>query len=246
MKDTVNQPIKPKMDIALERMTAKYPDEDFSDKEKFYGKIVEDYVDGEDRIAKYEEDERRLSDMMMADPRAAQILVDMSNGADVATSLVRMFGNEIKDAIDDPDRLEEMAEANKEYVERVAKNKQYEEMYKENLEHTIADIDMVQREMGLSDEQVDKAMALLQSIVSDGVMGKFTPDNIKMALKAISHDEDVALAAEEGEVKGRNTRIEEKLRKSAKGDGMPTINSKNNNVAQAKRGSSIFDLARQA
>lgn len=246
MKDTVNQPIKPKMDIALERMTAKYPDEDFSDKEKFYGKIVEDFVDGEDRIAKYEEDERRLSDMMMADPRAAQILVDMSNGADVATSLVRLFGNEIKDAIDDPDRLEEMAEANKEYVERVAKNKQYEEMYKENLEHTIVDIDMVQREMGLSDEQVDKAMALLQSIVSDGVMGKFTPDNIKMALKAISHDEDVALAAEEGEVKGRNTRIEEKLRKSAKGDGMPTINSKNNNVAQTKRGSSIFDLARQA
>ena len=59
--------------------------QDNSDKEKFYGKIVEDFVDGEDRIAKYEEDERRLSDMMMADPRAAQILVDMSNGADVAT-----------------------------------------------------------------------------------------------------------------------------------------------------------------
>lgn len=246
MENVANQPIKTKEDIALERMKAKYPDKDFSDKSLFHSQIVEDFVDGGDRIAKYEEDERALSDMVLADPRAAQILVDMRNGKDVATSLVRMFGNEIKDAIDDPERLDEMAEAQKDYMDRVAKEKEYEDIYKGNLEQTLNDIEAVQQEMGLSDEQVDAAMAHLQKIVSDGVMGKFSPENIKMALKAISHDEDVALAAHEGEVKGRNTKIEEKLRKEKKGDGMPTINSKNNNVAQARRGSSIFDIAREA
>lgn len=246
MENVVNQPIKTKEDIALERMKAKYPDKDFSDKSLFHSQIVEDFVDGGDRIAKYEEDERALSDMILADPRAAQILVDMRNGKDVATSLVRMFGNEIKDAIDDPERLDEMAEAQKDYMDRVAKEKEYEDIYKGNLEQTLNDIEAVQQEMGLSDEQVDAAMAHLQKIVSDGVMGKFSPESIKMALKAISHDEDVALAAHEGEVKGRNTKIEEKLRKEKKGDGMPTINSKNNNVAQARRGSSIFDIAREA
>lgn len=246
MENVANQPIKTKEDIALERMKAKYPDKDFSDKSLFHSQIVEDFVDGGDRIAKYEEDERALSDMVLADPRAAQILVDMRNGKDVATSLVRMFGNEIKDAIDDPERLDEMAEAQKDYMDRVAKEKEYEDIYKGNLEQTLNDIEAVQQEMGLSDEQVDAAMAHLQKIVSDGVMGKFSPESIKMALKAISHDEDVALAAHEGEVKGRNTKIEEKLRKEKKGDGMPTINSKNNNVAQARRGSSIFDIAREA
>lgn len=246
MENVANQPIKTKEDIALERMKAKYPDKDFSDKSLFHSQIVEDFVDGGDRIAKYEEDERALSDMILADPRAAQILVDMRNGKDVATSLVRMFGNEIKDAIDDPERLDEMAEAQKDYMDRVAKEKEYEDIYKGNLEQTLNDIEAVQQEMGLSDEQVDAAMAHLQKIVSDGVMGKFSSESIKMALKAISHDEDVALAAHEGEVKGRNTKIEEKLRKEKKGDGMPTINSKNNNVAQARRGSSIFDIAREA
>lgn len=246
MENVANQPIKTKEDIALERMKAKYPDKDFSDKSLFHSQIVEDFVDGGDRIAKYEEDERALSDMILADPRAAQILVDMRNGKDVATSLVRMFGNEIKDAIDDPERLDEMAEAQKDYMDRVAKEKEYEDIYKGNLEQTLNDIEAVQQEMGLSDEQVDAAMAHLQKIVSDGVMGKFSFESIKMALKAISHDEDVALAAHEGEVKGRNTKIEEKLRKEKKGDGMPTINSKNNNVAQARRGSSIFDIAREA
>lgn len=246
MESAKNQPVKTKRDIALERMTAKHPDMDFSDKELFHNQVVEDYVDGEDRIAKYEEDERALSDMILADPRAAQILVDMRNGKDVATSLVRMFGSEIKDAIDDPERLEEMAEAQKEYMDRVTKEKEYEDMYKSNLEQTLTNIEAVQKELGLTDDQVDEAMAFLQSIISDGVLGKFSPESIKMAWKALSHDADVAQAAHEGEVKGRNTKIEEKLRKEKKGDGMPTINSKNNNVAQAKRGNSIFDLARQA
>ena len=169
MESAKNQPVKTKRDIALERMTAKHPDMDFSDKELFHNQVVEDFVDGEDRIAKYEDDERALSDMILADPRAAQILVDMRNGKDVATSLVRMFGSEIKDAIDDPERLEEMAEAQKEYMDRVTKEKEYEDMYKSNLEQTLTNIETVQKELGLTDDQVDEAMAFLQSIISDGV-----------------------------------------------------------------------------
>lgn len=246
MENTKNQPVMSKRDVALERMRAKHPDKNFDDSEVFNNQIVEDFVDGGDRIAKFEEDERALSDMILADPRAAQILVDMRNGTDVATSLVRLFGTEIKDAIDDPARLDEIAEAQKDYMDRVAKEKEYEETYKGNLEQTLNTIEAVQNEMGLTDEKVDEAMAFLQSIISDGVMGKFSAESIKMALKAISHDVDVAQAAREGEVKGRNTRIEEKLRKAKQGDGMPAINSKNNNVAQARRNESIFDMARLA
>ena len=246
MENAVNQPVKTKKDIAIERLAAKHPDKDFSNKELFDNQIIEDYVDGEDRIAKYQEAERALSDMITADPRAAQILVDMRDGKDVAVSLVRMFGNEIKDAIDDPEKLDKMAEAQKDYMERVTKEKEYEDIYKSNLEQTIATIEALQSEMGLTDDEVDKAMAFLQTIISDGVLGKFSADSIKMALKAIFHDADVAQAAHEGEVKGRNTKIKEKLRTEKKGDGMPSINSKNNNVAQARRGNTVFDLARMA
>ena len=246
MENTANQPVKTKKDIAIERLVAKHPDMDFSDKELFDSQIIEEYVDGEDRIAKYQEDERALSDMITADPRAAQILIDMRDGKDVAVSLVRMFGNEIKDAIDDPEKMDEMAEAQKDYMERVTKEKEYEEMYKANLEQTLANIEAVQSKMGLTDDEVDKAMAFLQTIISDGVLGKFSTESIEMALKAMNHDADVAQAAHEGEVKGRNTKIEEKLRKEQKGDGLPSINSKNNNVTQARRGNTIFDIARQA
>jgi hypothetical protein len=44
-----------------------------------------------------------------------------------------------------------------------------------------------------------------------------------MILKALNHDADVEDAVREGEVKGRNTRIVEKLRKQKAGDGLPDM-----------------------
>lgn len=234
METTVNQPIKTKRELVLERMRAKNPDKGYADDEELYGDIVEDFAQGDDEIAKYKEREKIFSDMFTADPRAAQFMINWRNGEDPTIGLIRMFGTEIKDAIDDPERQEEIAAASKDYVERVAKGKEYEQTYKANLEQTLNDLDAIQKKRGLTDEQVEGAMAFLQAIVSDGVLGKFSPESIEMALKAMNHDADVAAAAHEGEVKGRNTKIEEKLRRKAKSDGTPALDGKNGNVG-AKR-----------
>lgn len=149
------------------------------------------------------------------------------DGEDPAVGLVRQFGTEIKEAIDDPERQEQIAAANKEYVERVAKEKEYEEMYTKNLDASLAYLDQLQRETGMTDEEIDKVMQFVVSIVRDGVLGKFSPETIEMARKALNHDADVTRANFEGEVKGRNEKIEEKLRKSKKGDGTAALDGKN-------------------
>ena len=246
MESAVNQPVKTKRELALERVKAKHPDMDFSKDEAFQDQIIEDFVDGDDEIAKYREREQAFSDMFTADPRAAQFMVNWRNGEDPTIGLVRMFGTEIKDAIDDPEMMEQIAEANKEYVERVAKEREYEDMYKANIEETVNNMDAVQSEMGIAGDQIDAAMEFLQNIVRDGVLGKFTVESIKMAVKALTHDADVEQAAYEGEVKGRNTKIEEKLRKEKKGDGTVSLSGKNNNISTKPRGTSVFDLAREA
>ena len=56
---------------------------------------------------------------------------------------------------------------------------------------------------------------------------------IKAAFKAIDHDKDVEMASQEVEVRGRNAKIEERLRKPMKGDGMANLNG--NAGATAKR-----------
>lgn len=230
METTANQPIKTKRELVMERMVSRHPDKDYSDDEALYGQIIEDVAQSDDEIAKYKEREQTFADMFTADPRSAQFMVNWRNGEDPTVGLIRQFGMEIKDAIDDPEMQEAIAQANKEYVERVAKEKEYEEMYKKNLEQTLLDLDAIQQEMGLSDEQAEGALMFLHTISSDGVLGKFSPESIKMALKAMNHDADVAQAAHEGEVKGRNTKIEEKLRTKKKGDGTAPLDGKNSNA----------------
>ena len=88
-------------------------------------------------------------------------------------------------------------------------------------------LETMQQDEGLSDEDIDSAMDFLVGIVRDGIMGKFTRESVAMALKAIRHDSDVEQADHEGEVRGRNTKIEEKLRKGSKNDGTANLGSKN-------------------
>ena len=108
-------------------------------------------------------------------------------------------------------------------------------------------LDEYQQKNGLTDEQVDEAMGLLLGIIKDGVMGKFTAESIDMAMKAINHDVDVETAGHEGEVRGKNTKIEEKLRKQKQGDGIPNMDGKNSSAGgQRKASRGIFGLADEA
>lgn len=245
METSENQQVKTKRQLALERMQKKYPDEDFNDEEGFFGKINDDFDEYDKQLNGYKEREKTISDMFTSDPRSASFLASWHKGEDPAVQLVRMYGEEIRDAIDDPERQEQIAAANKEYVERMAKEKDLEEQYQQNLGESLAYLDRLQDEDGVADEEIDAAMQLLVQIANDALVGKFTPENIDMALKAINHDRDVADADATAEVRGRNATITERLRRRAKGDGTPQLDGANGG-ARPQRKRSIFDVAADA
>lgn len=186
--------------------------------------------------------------MFAADPRSAQFLTDMHNGNDPVLGLVRNFGVEIKDVLDDPEMQDKIAEANKDYVERVANSKKLDEEYEKNMDNTLETLRQFQSERGMTDEQIDQVVEFLLGVVRDGVMGKFSNETLDMACKALNYDADVAAAGEEGEVAGRNAKITEKLRKSNKGDGTAPLGGKNGqgHSSSPQKNQSIFDLAAEA
>lgn len=242
-----NNEVKSRRDQHLERLRKKYPEKKFEDDEEIYGTISDDYDQYEQELDGYKGREKTLSDMFAADPRSAQFLTDMHQGNDPVLGLVRNFGIEIKDVLDDPEMQDKIAEANKEYVDRIAKSRQLDEEYEKNMDASLETLRKFQQERGLSDEQIDAVVDNLLAIVRDGVMGKFSPETLDMMVKAINHDEDVAAAGEEGEIAGRNAQIVEKQRKSAKGDGTIPLNGKNGTPGNASRPQqSMFDLANEA
>ncbi len=233
-----NQEVKTKRDLLLERMREKYPDKNFDDDEVLSGQISDDYDSYDKELGELRDREKQISDMFTRDGRSAQFLLDWKEGADPFVELVRRFGPE---ALQDPDKL---AEASKEYADKVTEAAKYEEQYNANMDETLATLDGLQKDEGLTDEDIDKAMAFLVGIMKDGLLGKFTPESIHMALNAINHDNDVDNAMQEGEVKGKNTKISEKLRSMRDGDGMANLAGKNSIPQPQNKARSVFDIAK--
>ena len=242
-----NNEVKSRRDQHLDRLRKKYPDKKFEDDEEIYGQISDDYDQYEQELEGYKGREKSLSDMFAADPRSAQFLTDMHNGNDPILGLVRNFGVEIKDVLDDPEMQEKIAEANKDFVERTAKSKKLDDEYEANMDTSLETMRQFQAENNLDDAQIDAIAAQLLTIAGDVVMGKFTRESLELARKALNYDADVEAAGEEGEVAGRNAKITENLRKSNKGDGTAPLGGKNGQGASAPRkAQSMFDLARES
>lgn len=236
MEGIDNKGVKSKRDLLTERMRGKYPDKDFSDEEAFYGQISDDYDDYDKQLSGYQEREKALTDMFANDPRSANFLMNWKNGEHPMTAFIREYGIDgVKEIVENEERAEEFANANKEFLERVAKEKELTEQYNKNLEGSLKTLEEKQAADGLTDEQIDEAMNLLNGIIRDGLLGKYTPESIDMAIKAINHDADVSNAAEEAEVRGKNAKIEAKLRKKQRGDGLGDLGGKNGGTGSRPR-----------
>lgn len=227
MANTDKQAVTSKRDQMLERLKGRYPDREFADDEAVYGQIYDDYDDYDNQISGYQDREKSFTDMFTSDPRSAHFINNWRKGDDPVVGLIRQFGTDIVDAVNDPERQEEIAAANKEFVERVAKEKELDDQYVQNLGESLEELQRFRDEKGYSDDEIDDAMEFLIGIVRDGVMGKFSPESIEMAMKAINHDADVETAGYEAEVRGKNAKIEEKLRRRGGGDGTSALDGKN-------------------
>lgn len=229
------------------RLKKKYPDREYADDEALFGQINDDYDEYDNKLSGYQERESKLTNMLSRDPHSAQFITDMAQGKDPWTSLINRIGIDgVKEMLDDPSKMEEYAASNKEYVERVAKQKGLEEEWEKNMKETLAMLERKQQELGLSDEQIDAAADWIKEVTNDAVIGIIKAETIDMALKAINHDADIATASEEAEIRGKNARAEAQLRKPKRGDGTPTLAGANNAPAPAKSRDSIFDIADDA
>lgn len=239
----------PKSKRALfdERMKQRYPERDYYDDEALFGQINDDYDSYEKELGDYKERERRLNEMLSTDPRSAQFITDMARGADPWIAVIERLGIDgVTDLMNDPDKQEAYAEANKKYVERLAKEKSLEEEYEKNFSESMSLLEQIQQERHLGDETIDAAMDLVNRMAKDAILGKFTAETIDMALNAVTHDADVENARSEGMVAGRNAKIDAKLRKQQGGDGTPNLAGSNNAPTRKNTSSSIFNLADEA
>lgn len=227
MATTDNQPPKSKRELLQERLVGKYPDKDFTDDEAFYGQISDDFDTYDNELGGYKEREKAFSDMFTSDPRSASFITDWRKGEDPVVGLVRRFGPDIKDALEDPEQQEVLAKASEQYYKQLTKAKELEDAYGKNWPETMSRFEKAIAEGKMQEDKVDDVFELIRKIIDDGIVGIISDETIDMAIKALNHDNDVADADHAGEVRGRNTKIEEQLRHGSKGDGTAQLDGQN-------------------
>jgi hypothetical protein len=217
------QATKTKRDLALERLKTRHPDTDYADDEAIYGAINDDYDADQKSLESYKANEKAMSDMMSADPKSAAFLQAMRAGKNPFVELVRTFGDDMVDYLTDPESADEVAAAQEDYLKRVAENNKLEEEYNKNMEESQKVFAQMDEEFG--EDVTNDLVGKLMIVANDIIRGKFTKETLELFRMAKNHDQDVADAAHEGEVRGKNTKHVQNLQLRKKGDGTADLDS---------------------
>ena len=208
------------------RYKTRFPDRnwDEEDDDALADQAIADYDDMEGKLKTYEDEDAKMSKLLEDNPQSAAFLMGMANGEDFLVNLQKNFGEDIVEAMQNPDKLKELAAANKEYHEKIADAKKAEEEWEANMTTSLENLRKAQEEAGMTDEQVTEAMDKLIGVVDAYNSGNIDMETIKLFLNAINHDTDVEAAARQAEVRGRNANIEEQQRRrKANTEGIPKL-----------------------
>ena len=221
---------KTKRDLVLERLKIRHPDTDYADDEAIYGAINDDYDEDQKTLEGYKANEKAMSDMMTADPRSAAFLQAMKGGKNPVVELVRNFGDEFVDILTDPEQADVIGEAQADYLKRVSESKKLDDEYAENIKKSYEVFDAMDKEFG--EDVTNELIGKMFVVANDVIRGKFTKEALDMFRLAASHDEDVANASHEGEVRGKNIKYQKNLELRKKGDGVADLDSATSESSQ--------------
>lgn len=207
----------------VEKYREAHPEDEFDDNddEALFDRISKGHEESTNSLNKYKEESQKLTDLFSGDPRAAGMFVAWKDGGNPIAYLLENFGDEFKDALDDPEKKEEFGKSYQKWLDKVANDKKMKEECDDNLQATFKTLEEMQKEKGWSDEESMNVFNCVYDIVMDGIYNRVKPETFEMAAKALNYDRDVEDAALTGEKKGRNAKIEAKLKDDKGTKGVP-------------------------
>ncbi len=244
-------PIQSSREAFVARIKDRHPDLDESDEEGFYSAVNADYDEddeGREELSRYREDDQRLRDIFQNDPRMANVFLGMARGENVLEYLIDTFGQDFLDALNDPENVElreRIAEKQKQWVEKQASSRDLEQQAQANIDKALDAFDSVAEETGADDEAKEEAFKRFTEFQKRAIVNDIDEDMWRLFFHGVTHDADVEQAGMEGEVRGRNAKIRERLRGESEKNPMDMGGATTRNEAP-RRASSIFDLAAEA
>lgn len=217
------------------RYKTKYPERDLESDESLEAALSDELSKSEDyqkTLKEYDENNGKLTEMLATDPRCAEFLNAWANGANPFDYILSHFGPEVAEYISTPEGREKMEKSHEAWLAKNKENEEDAKMREKNLQESFGVLAQFKDDNSLTEDQAVDVFLAVNKIGSDAIDGIYTRESFDAVMKAKHYDKDIEEAKEVGEIKGRNVKIEEKL-KSAKELGViPALSGKGGAVTE--------------
>lgn len=234
MEDTGTQTFKDKL---KSRYASRFPNVDLSDDEVLSAKIVEELDGFDGRMNK-------LVELFNKDPRTAEMLNVWATGGDPLKFLLETFGDDFRNALESEEGMNAFVDSHNKWLERQASDRKAKEDRDINFRQSLEALDAFKAEHNLSEQQAIDVFMKVHQIGANVIDGIYTPEDYLMAYRAMNYDNDIQAARSEGEIEGRNTRIEEHLRREDTIDELPPAVPGSGTTSEedaSKKESTVYD-----
>lgn len=229
MAEIDNQSVKSYREQLRDRMAGMYPDRDFAgvngeNSEAGANNLDQAILETLDGLTKskdeYSAKNKALADLFYSDPLSAEFVQKWMETGDPRTALVETFGDDLKDLATD-EGLGRFPEALNSWRSRKSESDKLNEEADANWNKTLEDLEAWGNEKGLSVDQKVSVVTRLFDITAGGLMKKFEPEDFEMVWKVMNYDASISNARQEGEVAGRNAKIDENRKRRQAVAAMP-------------------------
>lgn len=177
------------------------------------------------RLAEFDEgrtQSKKMVDLFNRDPRSSRYLLALASGeGDPIDYLLDIYGPDLLDALQSDEGRAKIVESNSKWLEKKASEESTMQARMDNYEKSIGELVAFASEKGLTDEQAVEIFGRVNQIGFDAIEGIYTRESYQMVYDAMNYTNDVETARKEGEVAGKNKKIEERLAKVEKPLDMP-------------------------
>lgn len=194
------------------KMMERKPDEawDDIDDDGMADMAMADYDELSTMVDQYKQRDAAFDELAEKHPQGMMFLSQLAKGKSIREAIENSMDASFDDIYNDPDYPK--AKEEREAKERAA------------VDAMLAKLDEEAEANGWKPEEVDEALQSIDEFINAIENNSVTFEMLQVLHKGKRYDKDVAKAQHDGEVAGRNAKIEEgKRKKKASSDGLPAL-----------------------
>lgn len=236
----------PAMPKYRERLRDRYPDVNPQNDQEWDDLAERGFAEDGERIKQFEDNNKVINDILDSDKDASAVISEMIvNGTPFRAAVAKFFDPEDLQAKEGDEDYEYYQKSSDERRRMGEEFRARNEEKRRNEIEAYDNIDAFAEKNKMDDAAKDDFVGYINNLYNDLSLLKLSPETLEMLYKAKNYDKDVAIAAEEGEIDGKNAAIEAARvakTKAREADGVPTPQGGSSPVPEPpKRKPSIFD-----